>query len=56
MYQDGFDRGVEGKSEPFGFLEGIACMVVSAEANQEQVEGWKAGLLARAIRDGEEED
>lgn len=56
MYQDGFDRGLEGKSDAFGFLELIACIPVSDEAKQEQVDGWKAGIAARAIRDGDDEN
>ena len=54
MYQDGFDRGLEGKSDAFGFIEGIACIALSEEAKQEQVDGWKAGISARAIRDGDD--
>jgi hypothetical protein len=50
-YREGFDRGNEGKSSASGILDG---WFDSDQDSKDRDDGYKAGLLANAIRGDDE--
>ncbi len=52
-YKAGFDRGNEGKSSSSGLFDGF---LEGEEDTKDREEGFKAGLLAHAIRECDDED
>ena len=52
-YRAGFERGNDGKGSSSGLFDGF---IESEEDTKDREEGFKAGLLAHAIRERDDED